>query len=73
MEFFCACCGTRTVNNTTRASTGDYLLTCAVCQAGIRFYITLKPSRTLEEAEQIFNETPLTENQQFGSSKRKKR
>lgn len=69
MSYFCVVCGTKTDDNTTRGETGDYSLTCPCCLAGIRFYITLKPSRTLEEADAIFQQTELTDSQR-GTKKR---
>lgn len=63
IEYFCPVCGTKTNGNTTAGPTGDYYLTCPCCLAGIRFYITLKPSRTLEEADTIFQQTELTDSQ----------
>ncbi len=68
-EFFCPCCGIREKNNTVRGGTGDHSLTCCSCGAGIRFYITLKPSRTQEEADAIFEQTELTDSQR-GSKRR---
>lgn len=76
LAFFCVICGTKTDGNTTRDEVGGYHdLTCSCCLAGIRFRITLKPSRTLEEADSIFQDTPLTDSQrgkkQFTSPRNK--
>lgn len=60
---YCPNCGTKQDNNTTKGVTGDFILTCNDCKGGFRFYIVLKPSRTIEEADASFQATELTDSQ----------
>ena len=68
IEGFCWSCGTKKIGNTTRGETGDYNLSCE-CGFSMRFYILTKRSKTDEEVDKAFQDTPLTDSQR-GTKKR---
>jgi transcription elongation factor Elf1 len=61
---FCLHCGIKTEGNTgVSATSGDRLLLCPCCGLHVRFYIQAQPSKTDEEVEAAFQNTPLTDSQ----------
>lgn len=61
MEFFCVFCGIKTVGNAEFKAMYD--LFCPTCQGFISFSIIKRPSKTDEEVEKAFQDTPLTDSQ----------
>jgi len=70
--FFCPICGIQNAKNNPPqdGSTGDILFNCTECLAVTRFYIQMQPQRTLDEVEQLFQQTELTDSQR-GTKKKK--
>jgi len=72
-------CGVQNAKNNPPqdGSTGDIIFNCTECLAVTRFYVQIQPQRTLEEVEQLFQQTELTDSQRdtkkrFSSQNKKK-
>jgi hypothetical protein len=63
-EWYCNYCGTAQKKNTIyNKKKGDRTTNCTLCGAVIRFYVVNMPTKTVVEAIEVFNKTPMTDNQ----------
>lgn len=74
IDQFCGNCGIRTEGNTT----ADNITRCNICGQVIQFSLLSKPIKNYDEAQSIFESTPLTDRQETGrantgKSKRKRK
>jgi hypothetical protein len=63
-EWYCSYCGCAQKKNTIRNKYSGYrTITCTLCGAVIRFYVVNMPTKTVVEAIEVFNATPMTDSQ----------
>ena len=68
MEYFCPHCGIQTKDNTHIGTiSGDKILLCPVCNFCMRFNILPSTLKTEKEIDTAFQDTKLTESQEYGS------
>jgi hypothetical protein len=63
-SYFCVFCGTKTEGNTVGSVvSNNWNLSCNDCGGSVGFYVHHRPTKTDEEIEAAFQNTPLTDSQ----------